>query len=105
VVHFKGRTEEGKGMGHGGDGRCPFYMVPREAEEEGNGGSVARRNTWKEGEGWPGPDRWAASRPAVALSEQGSTRPLTRGPQPIAGGRGKGEARGCLGWSRKKRSG
>jgi hypothetical protein len=68
-------------------------MAPREAEEGGGGnggGSLAQRDKWKEGEG-----AWSRPVGGAALSERGSTGPLTRGPRSTAEGRGRGEAQGA----------
>jgi hypothetical protein len=69
-------------------------MASWEAEERG-GGSVARRDAWKDGRGVRGP---AAVRMSdAALSEQGSVGPVMHGPRPAVGARGRGEVRGLMG--------
>jgi hypothetical protein len=68
-------------------------MASWEAEE--GGGFVARRDAWKDGRGVRGP---AAVRVSdAALSEQGSVGPVTHGPRPAVGVRGRGEVRGRVG--------
>jgi hypothetical protein len=64
---------------------------------------VARRDAWKDGRGVRGP---AAVRVSdAALSEQGSVGPVTHGPRPTVGARGRGEVRGRVGQPGEKRTG
>jgi hypothetical protein len=96
-------------MGCGSIGQHPFYRAPREAEVGGDGVSVAWRNVWKEGNGGGlvSIDRC----PNAARGRCGAVRtgerqgPLTHGPRPTAGGRGRGEKRSLWAGPEKKGNG
>jgi hypothetical protein len=85
---------------------------------KGRGGKVAEGGPGGEGttqrrEGVePGPGRWVAPRPTAARPQRmwvggavrtGAHRLLARGPHLAVGGRGRGEARGCIGRPRRKK--
>jgi hypothetical protein len=62
MVRFERRTEEGKETGCGVVGWCPFSNGTVGSRGRGDGGSVARHNTWKEGDRSPSPNRRARPR-------------------------------------------